>query len=105
METFFGRVPAEYLSESNDYFFGLKDVAYYFKATLCHCNEQVVLQDTAGRYIPIDVEYVKDLAFAFTMLGKRIEAEKQAEQAYEDTLNSYVAEIEQNTADWNLIRA
>lgn len=105
METFFGRVPAEYMDSSGDYFFNADGGAYYYKATLCNCDEQVILQDTAGRYVPIDMSSMKDAAMAFAMLAKRIEAEEKAQEAYDEVLDEFRSEIVQNVQDWNELRA
>ena len=98
----FGRVPAENLIYSSDYF-EHNGNSYYFSLTVA--EDQVYLEDTCGRMVPLDLDVLKDAAMSFTMAAKIVESQDAAIAAYDEVINDYRNEIEQTVTDWNTIRA
>ena len=79
MEILFGKVPAEdrddtdFVSETGEHF--------YFRATLA--DDDFIIEDTIGRYIPISRDNLKGLELAAFAAIKTVGAEKEADDLFD----------------------
>ncbi len=78
METYFGKATEEDLEISGTAEFFEKDGNYYYYKLVCN-DEGFVIEDTCGRYLPLDKDCANEFATMGFVVSKYFDAHKEAE--------------------------
>lgn len=77
MQVYFSEVPSDILNDfGNEDYFQKDGKFFYFLLTLD--DDGIYIEDTIGRYVPIDIEAIEQLAVGLDMCLRRIDAVTRA---------------------------
>lgn len=96
MQVYFSEVPSDILNDfGNEDYFQKDGKFYYFLLTLD--EDGIFIEDTIGRYVPIDAEAIGQLAVGLDMCLRRINAVNHANKILQDN-EEQLTNIQDN---WN----
>lgn len=97
MQVYFSEVPSDIRYDfGNEEYFQKDGKFYYFLLTLD--EDGIYIEDTIGRYVPIDTEAIEQLAVGLDMCLRRIDAVNRANKIMADS-DEQLLSIQDN---WNL---